>query len=191
MAGPVTIEDCEIISDPAANTAACLNLSDGCQILRNNISGSKQNINGSSTNVTIQDNWMHDLVNVTGAAHNENIYISGSAGNTLISHNALENPLSQTANIFLDSKAGSITGVTIQNNLLAGGGYCIYGGGTLVTNVDIVNNQFSRLIGAAPGTQPYTAFWANGGQFGPYTSMPSDSASTVSGNVWADNGSPA
>lgn len=186
-AGAVTIQDCQIISTSTTDTAACINLSGGSYVLRCDISGSKQSINGSLSGTTITDNYMHDIVNVSGSAHCENIYTAGTSGGTLIQHNTLLNPLNQTACIFMDGKYGPFSDTTINNNLMAGGGYCIYGGnGATITNVAITNNVYSRT---GQTTQPYPAYWAKGGYYGPTAYI--DANETYAGNTWADDGSPA
>ena len=74
--------------------------------------------------------------------------------------------------------AAATTGtVDVENSLLAGGDYCIYGGagnkGTVHTGpVTITDNRFSRL------------FFSTCGQYGAQAYMPSDT--TWSGNVWDD-----
>ncbi len=59
------------------------------------------------------------------------------------------NPNGQTAVVFASVDFGDQTTLTITNNLMAGGGYMIYGGGSgsggsVVGPVTITGNRFSR-----------------------------------------------
>lgn len=190
-AGPVVIQDCEIISTPTTDTSACINISKGSSILRCDISGSKQSVNGGMANVTMQDNYMHDLVNVSGSAHCENIFVGSCTGGLQIIHNRLDNPLTQTATVFLQTTFGSLNDILVQDNLVAGGGYCFYGGAPsgsyTTTNVRFLANRYRR------NPPDGTAFWANGGNFGTkaYMATGSDPSNQYSGNIWDDDGTAA
>jgi hypothetical protein len=102
----------------------------------------------------------------------------------LIQHNTVLNPNGQTDCIalFQDNAPPAIANKTITNNLLAGGGYCIYGGqsgteyaGLPATDIVVTNNKIS------------TMYYANGGAFGPATAFsPGNSGNKWSGNVWYD-----
>jgi hypothetical protein len=113
--------------------------------------------------------------------HDECIYTDGDAPGIVVKHDTLLNPNDQTAAIYVDNPdngGGGVDGtVDIEDNLLAGGDYCIYGGdgtgGTVHTGpVTIENNRFSRL------------FFSSCGLYGTDAYMPPDT--TWSGNVWDD-----
>ena len=113
--------------------------------------------------------------------HDECIYTDGDAPGIVVKHDTLLNPNSQTAAIYVDNPdngGGGVDGtVDVEDNLLAGGDYCIYGGdgtgGTVHTGpVTIENNRFSRL------------FFSGCGLYGTDAYMPPDT--TWSGNVWDD-----
>ena len=115
--------------------------------------------------------------------HDECIYTDGAAPGIRAIHDTLlnANPY-QTAAIFVDNPdygGGGANGtLDVENSLLAGGDYCLYGGqgnaGTNHTGTEtIVNNRFARL------------FFSTCGQFGPDAYMPS--GVKWSGNVWDDN----
>ncbi len=60
--------------------------------------------------------------------HYEDIYYGGGAGPLIVNHNTMLNPQGQTAIVFASVDFGDQTTLTITNNLMAGGGYMIYGG---------------------------------------------------------------
>jgi hypothetical protein len=130
-------------------------------------------------------NYIHSLVdNVTYGDHVNGINVSGGTSSMLIQNNTVLNDNSQTDCIalFQDNSPPAIANKTINNNLLAGGGYCIYGGqsgaeytGLPATNIVITNNQVS------------TMYYAGGGAFGPAVDFtPGNSGNVWSGNVWYD-----
>lgn len=115
-----------------------------------------------------------------GSEHDECVYTSGGTPGISLVHDTLlnANPY-QTAAVFIDSPDGSGSNgqgaVEIENSLLGGGGYCIYGGegsaGTHHTGPEtIVDNRFAGL------------YFPRCGQFGATAYMPSDLV--WSGNVW-------
>jgi hypothetical protein len=100
-------------------------------------------VNGSGYTLTnsyvIVDGYLSD-------SHNEDVYQPGGGSNT-IEHNTLLDPLSATAEIFMDSKNGSMGTTLVENNLVAGAGYgdgAIAGGGGSVT---VSGNVFSDAYG--------------------------------------------
>jgi len=131
------------------------------------------------------DNYIHDLVcNVAYGDHVNGIKVGGGTNPMLIQNNTILNSNGQTACIALlqDHAPPAIAGKTINNNLLAGGSYCIYGGqsgaqyaGLPATSTAITNNSIS------------TVYYADGGAFGPVTHFaPGNSGNEWSGNVWHD-----
>jgi hypothetical protein len=172
-AGPVKFENVTVISSPSANTAAVLNLSAGSSVVDSHLSGSKQSVNGSLSGVLLRNTLMDGIVNVSGSAHCENIYSAGADGLQVIGCTLL-NPLSQTANIFLDGKGGAFANVVIEGNVLAGGGYCIYGGSTATTSLTVRSNVFDRR------------YFPNGGCYGTRAYMPSGAALVWDLNTWDD-----
>jgi hypothetical protein len=142
--------------------------------LHNNCTG----VLGAGLN--LHDNYMITDGNVPGC-HVEDIYISPDTDNVDIDHNTLLNPLDQTAAVFLDDHAGGgcgNKGVTINNNILAGGDYPTYGdnGSDCSSGIVITNNRFSRL------------YFPNGGEFG--ADAENVAATTWSGNIWDDTLAP-
>jgi hypothetical protein len=131
-------------------------------------------INGPGT---LTNSFCLDNVNNPGA-HYECTY--EDSGQVTFDHNTFLNAHNQTAAVYLGLNSGQTMGpVSITNNLLAGGGYALYGGesgdGTgVVVSETVTGNRFSRL------------YFAHGGAYGPTAYMPS--SYTWSGNIWDDTG---
>ncbi len=120
------------------------------------------------------------FIDETGAVipeeHYEDIYYGGGAGPLIVNHNTMLNPQGQTAIVFASVDFGDQTTLTITNNLMAGGGYMIYGGtsgsgGKVVGPVTITGNRFSRK------------YYPEGGYYG-VASYLENSVTSWSGNVW-------
>jgi hypothetical protein len=108
--------------------------------------------------------------------HYEDIYYGGGGGPLIVNHNTMLNQQGQTAVVFASVDFGNQTTLTITNNLMAGGGYMIYGGGSgsggkVVGPVTITGNRFSR------------EFYPNGGYYGVASYM-NEAVTTWSGNMW-------
>jgi hypothetical protein len=130
-------------------------------------------------------NYIHDLVeNVTYGDHVNGITVSGGTGAMLMQGNTILISQGQTdcISLFQDFAPPAIANKTINNNLMAGGGYCIYGGqsgaaytGLPATNVVITNNQIS------------TMYFPLGGAYGPVAYFtPGNPGNKWSGNAWYD-----
>jgi hypothetical protein len=125
--------------------------------------------------------------------HVENVY--EFAGSKLdVEHNTFYNSV-DTATVFVDAQGGGVANVTVNNNLLAGGGYTLYpaGNGSAGTAV-ITNNRFARCLSAAVessggawvcrnGSDP-NGYFPRGGAFGLATDLPV--STTWTGNYWDD-----
>jgi hypothetical protein len=121
--------------------------------------------------------------NSGGLEHDECIYTDGTAPGIRAIHDTLLNPNSQTAAVFVDGPqfgGGSVTGtVDIENSILAGGDYCLYGGGTNPAHtgpITIENNRFSRIYDADCGVYGTDAYFTSGSNV------------TWTGNIWDDTG---
>ena len=166
-----------IITSPAASTGetgwyAYLTQANGASFTRQQASGSPTAI---GTDLTLTAPPTSNGAGLPGADHSEHIYAGASGGcsNLTISGNTLLNPLSQTACIYLHPPY-TFTNCAISGNLLAGGDYPLYLGGSASTGILVENNVVS------------TMYFPTGGYFGPvYTSSPPVWGS--SGNVWSGN----
>jgi hypothetical protein len=185
-ASGTTIQDCDI-SSPSAGAGR---LMVGIKDIYGDASGTKvigNNIWHTSTGVQmgaglIQDNYIHDL-GLTGDDHLNGTTSNGSTTPLAIIHNTVFNPHGQTDAISLFEDFGTEGNVTITGNLVAGGGYSIYGGqnagGSTAFNIRITDNRFA------------TIYYPHGGFWGPVTAFgPSGPGNVWSGNVWDSTGQP-
>jgi outer membrane biosynthesis protein TonB len=126
--------------------------------------------------------WSDNFVDQTGAEipqeHYEDIYYGGGAGPLVVNHNTMLNPQGQTAVVFTSVDFGNQTTITVTNNLMAGGGYMIYGGGSgtggkVLGPVTITGNRFSR------------EYYPDGGYYG-VAAYFNEAVTTWSGNIWDD-----
>ncbi len=151
--------------------------STGTQVLRNNVANTSTGIQVYEG--LIADNYIHDM----GYASGDHINGTTSNGGTkmmTVRHNTVLNQYSQTDAISLFQDFGIEANRLITENLVAGGGYTIYGGDNQrygkTYNIKITNNRFSNV------------FFANGGSYGPITAFdPTGTDNAASGNYWDHN----
>jgi hypothetical protein len=108
--------------------------------------------------------------------HYEDVYYGGGGGALIVNHNTLLNPHSQTAVIFASVDFGNQTTLSITDNLMAGGGYMLYGGGSgdegsVLGPVTVTGNRFSRH------------YFPEGGQYGVGAYF-NESVTDWLGNFW-------
>jgi hypothetical protein len=152
---------------------------------------SRVNIYHASTSIqisngVIEDSYIHDFgYNSSEGDHLNGISVGGGDSRPLlIQHNTVFNNYGQTDAIALFQDFGPEANKTIDDNLLAGGGYALIGGGPNgctgpasaykcdpSSNIVITNNLFS------------TIFTPLSGYYGPVANF--NSAGT--GNVWSGN----
>ena len=100
---------------------------------------------------------------------------NGGTSQLTVNHNTVFNSLGQTDAVSLFEDFGVQANRTITNNLLAGGGYAIYGGqnngGPATSNIVITGNRISTL------------YFKQGGAFGPVANFNSSGV----GNIWQNN----
>jgi hypothetical protein len=156
--------------------------STGMVIKNDNISLARTAIQVSSGQIT--GNYIHDPGFIAGD-HTNGIYVNGNTKPLTISGNTIFNNLTQTDDINLDASGAlgqAVANKIVTGNLLAGGGYSIYGGAALraaTSNIVIRGNSFSDL------------YYANGGKYGPISYFNSHGSGNVwSGNVWSGLGRP-
>jgi Domain of unknown function (DUF4082) len=148
--------------------------SSGSQVLRNNIANTATGIQVFEG--LIADNYVHDM----GYASGDHVNGSTSNGSTTmltIRHNTILNKFDQTDAISLFQDFGIEANRLITDNLVAGGGYSIYGGDNQrfgkTSNIKITNNRFSTL------------YYSKGGYYGPIAAFdPTGSGNVASGNYW-------
>jgi hypothetical protein len=153
--------------------------STGMVIANNNISDFKTGVQ-ISTGLVI-GNYIHGFGYLPGD-HTNGIFDAGSTAPLMIYHNTILNGHGQTDAISLDSTAAgsAVANKTVEDNLLAGGSYTIYGGGSRqspISNVLIEGNRFSQ------------AYYPNGGQYGPVAYFATQGQGNAwSGNTWVSTG---
>ena len=126
---------------------------------------------------TVQDSYIHDM-HATSTSHNDGIQSLGTIGLS-IEHNTIFDSGDGTAIILLTGVASDMRDISIDRDLLAGGGFTVYGGYSAgqddvskVSNISITDNRFSTVYHPASG------------YYGPLTSVNPPVMHT--GNVWAD-----
>jgi hypothetical protein len=130
----------------------------------------------------VSDNYVHDLGYAEGD-HVNGITSNGGSAALTISHNTVLNSHDQTDAVSLFEDFGAQRNKRIVQNLLAGGGYVIYGGanagGQPTRDIVISGNRISRL------------FFPDGGRFGPLAAFDAAGAGNAwTANVWDDTGLP-
>jgi len=145
----------------------------GTQVLGNNIAD-------ASTGVQIymgliENNYIHDETLASPSSHLNGTTSNGSTVPLTIQHNTVFNPNGQTDAVSLFEDFGPEANVVINDNLLAGGGYVVYGGqnegGPQAYNIRITNNRFS------------TIYYPQSGYYGYITAFDPHAP----GNVWSGN----
>jgi hypothetical protein len=134
----------------------------------------------------VSDSYMIVDTYVPGA-HDEAIYEGGGDAGIQAVHDTLLNTQPQTAVVLNGSDYGPAQHDSVQNSILAGGGYMIYGGygagyPAPIDGPHIKNNRFAR--------SPYGGYYPNGGSSGVSASI---NPATIdwSSNYWDDNLAPA
>lgn len=130
----------------------------------------------------IADSYIHD-VGYRDGDHTNGTTSNGSAEMLTIRHNTVLNENGQTDAISLFQDFGVEANRLIDDNLVGGGAYSVYGGANpgkaATSNIRIINNRFT------------TKFFPNGGLYGPVTAFdPSGSGNLWSGNIWDETGLP-
>jgi hypothetical protein len=176
----LTVENCEIASNRKDKLdIGVWNGGNGQMTVRRNDIHSTSNAAIMATSGLIEDNYIHDMWQAEPGDHTDGIQTNGNSGpnKLVINHNTVLNPEQQTSAIILSAVFGPIHDVTVTGNLLAGGGYCIYGGAKhnghpySPYNVVIKGNVFSKRL------------YGKCGYYGPMAYFDT----TARGNVWSDN----
>jgi hypothetical protein len=124
---------------------------------------------------TVTGNYIHDPGFLAGD-HTDGVFDVGTTQPLTISGNTILISLGQTGAISLDATRHGqrIANKIVENNLLAGGSYAIYGGtgrNARIWNIVIKNNWFSR------------AYYPKSGLYGPVAYFDARGR----GNVWTGN----
>ena len=185
-ASSTTIQDCDISSPSAGDGRLMVAIKDiygdanGTKVTGNNIWHTSTGVQIGSG--LIEGNYIHDMGFQDGD-HLNGTTSNGSTTALVIRHNTVFNSYDQTDAISLFEDFGTEGNVLITNNLVAGGGYTIYGGqnpgGPQAFNIRITDNRFATL------------YFPKGGYWGPVAAFdPSGPGNRWSGNVWDGTGQP-
>ena len=115
-----------------------------------------------------------------GGQHFDGFQSDGGDGIEL-THNTIRNPCGQTSAILMSSNTSPIRNITINRNLMAGGGWTLYCGGdndpNRITTEQVQGNRFSRI------------YWPGAGYYGAAAHCePGYIDNGGGGNVWDDTG---
>ena len=114
---------------------------------RNNVYNVENGITLQSGGSVIQDNYIHGL-KASGSPHYDGIQIDGGQSNVTINHNTVINDWNQTSAVMINNGFGPISNISVDNNLLAGGGYTVYCDGQFsggsITGVSFTNNHLKK-----------------------------------------------
>lgn len=171
-----TIQDCEVLGGSGQ-----LGSYNGIQlpavtILRCNLHNFENCVEIMSGS-TVQDTYIHDLwATYPGAAPHYDGIECQSGSNMTVHHCHIVNTNINTSCINFSGDGGNITNITITDNLLDGGDFCIYldPKSNSITGVTLDDNRFGR-------DQQYGVLYDKGAV---YTHTPA-------GNVYDNDGSPA
>ncbi len=112
-------------------------------VLRVDISGCSAGV--SSGAALVRDSYIHHMARIRGLSHDVGVASNGGGGLRVI-HNTIYNQFDQTATVAMYQDFGGQRNNLVARNLLAGGGYCVYGGKgeRQTSNIRFRNNRFSR-----------------------------------------------
>jgi hypothetical protein len=183
----VTVDGCEISSPAATGPDRLLvGIKDiygdttGSHIVRNEIWHTSTAI--QIANGVIENNYVHDF-GLNDGDHLNGVTVGGGDDTPLtVRHNTIFNDHDQTDAISLFQDFGGEANKMVDDNLVAGGGYCIYGGAgsEQTSNIRITNNRIATLYAPNGGDFGWLAAWDETGP-----------DNVLSGNIWDDTGDSA
>jgi hypothetical protein len=132
-------------------------------VRRIQVSGFGEGVDIYGAGGLIEDSYFHDMANANGKLMDG--IEAWEAQHLVIRHNVIEMPDGNSViKLPLDVPVPGGDDVLIENNLLAGGGYTVYGGydppnsNPSYTNVRFIANRFSTKFGAKCGFYGPAAF---------------------------------
>ncbi len=180
----VTIEDSDISSPYSGPNRLMVGIKDiygnctGTRVLRDNIWHTATGVQIYAG--LIADNYIHSPGFRPGD-HTNGITTNGDLTDLTIVHNTVLVDRGQTDAIGLFPDFGAVANVTVADNLLAGGGYTVYGGDRIgdpqAYNIRIIDNRISRIYFPMGGYYGYAADFD-----------PQARGDVWSGNVWDGSG---
>ena len=106
-------------------------------------------------NFDIENNYLHGFTTATANGHIDGYQTEG-ANNGKIIHNTFDVSQNQDSDVAIWDSLKSSSNITVDNNLMAGGGFAVYAedyspsesnpvGGFTETNIKFTNNKFSTI----------------------------------------------
>ncbi|GAA3110419.1 right-handed parallel beta-helix repeat-containing protein [Streptosporangium carneum] len=182
-ASGLTIENSEIVGNGVKPLEfAILNYGGDITVRGNDIHGMMSAV--QTRHGLIEKNYIHDPKEFPGS---HVTLIASNEGSPIglpltIRGNTLLNPLEQNSCVSVYQDFGLNHDVLVEDNLMAGGGYVMFGGkGKYGTpyNIKFINNVISRRYFPKGGSWGWLATWDARGK-----------GNTFSGNKWEDTGEP-
>jgi hypothetical protein len=143
-------------------------------VLRNEFSGMANAVEFNVGHETLEGNFIHDFGTVSGDQHADGLQTDGTSFAVIRRNTVLLNDVAGATGAIAIFEGDDIL---VEGNMVAGGGYTIYPGGTASTNVRFLDNCFSTLF--YPGK-------AQSGAFGPWYPSSNPPALVRTGNTWCD-----
>ncbi|MBO3746962.1 hypothetical protein J5X84_12870 [Streptosporangiaceae bacterium NEAU-GS5] len=163
----LTVEDTEIFGNGRQRTQFGI-LNQGVMITVRRVDVHTISNGISTEQGLVEDSYFHDPKYYKDD-HVDMIMSSGPPADgtkLVIRHNTAINTLDQTGAISLFQDFGVVRDVTVQNNLMAGGGWAFYAGAGVKgvsSNIKVIGNVFSRRVWPKGGSAGPVAYWdANG-----------------------------
>ena len=116
-------------------------------IRRSEVFGCENNL-WAESNVVIENSYIHDPIPCCGPAqpHTDSVQLPNGGSNITIRHNRIYGGYLSQSNFGNSAiTMGNASGVLVNDNILAGGGYTIYCG-TGLPLLTVTNNRFSRVL---------------------------------------------
>jgi hypothetical protein len=185
----LVVEDTEIVGGNAEPIVyGIAGERSGLIVRRVNVSGVQIGISLSSDS-TVEDSYVHDLIGPGGTAGGgvtdmgqrpSGLYSTGGDRNVVIRHNTIMNPNDTGAAILFRTDTGVMAHVLVERNLLGGGEHTVDpGAGLYGYDIRVVGNRFSR------------GFFPRSGVDGPVHGWNRQAHENVwQDNVWHDSGQP-
>lgn len=183
----LTITDTEITRPVGSNGGADYGIylnGGGVTLTRIHIHNVTSGIHFSGNGVTLQDSYITGLVNISGQDHLDGVIANGGTPNVTLRHNTIEVPNDTVTPIAMFPEGSPNSYWTVDNNLLAGGAFCIYSSYTRGDeqpnhHITVTNNVFGKQLYPSCGSIGPVDPGRNGASF-------FDGVGNVwSGNVWA------
>ena len=153
----VVVQNCEVAGAGANSTqvgASGISVFGDSQvsIYNNNIHDVGNGFGVAGGQVVIENNYVHNFAAAPGT-HINGMETNGGEGadfSLLMKDNSIINNAGQCDAIMIDNSIGSVSNITVTNNLLVGGDYTVYVDGHFtsapITNINISNNHLGTGI---------------------------------------------